>query len=134
MFDWDPQKAQANQLKHGVSFEEAATAFLDPEGLDGEDLGRPTVGEITHGPDVADGRGRNAGERAPGEPAAAQLHLARDAGALAAVKAKLARNRDTNALFDTARFTRNLENAFTRMVEQQRSGIPPRSFAVEAAS
>jgi len=29
MFDWDPQKAKANQLKHGVSFEEAATAFLD---------------------------------------------------------------------------------------------------------
>ncbi|OGQ50573.1 MAG: hypothetical protein A3I10_07685 [Deltaproteobacteria bacterium RIFCSPLOWO2_02_FULL_57_26] len=38
MFDWDPQKARANQLKHGVPFEEAATAFLDPEGLDGEDL------------------------------------------------------------------------------------------------
>jgi uncharacterized protein (DUF4415 family) len=38
MFDWDPQKAKANQLKHGVSFEEAATAFLDPDGLDGEDL------------------------------------------------------------------------------------------------
>jgi uncharacterized DUF497 family protein len=29
MVDWDPQKAQANLLKHGVSFEEAATAFLD---------------------------------------------------------------------------------------------------------
>jgi uncharacterized DUF497 family protein len=28
MFDWDPQKAKANQLKHGVSFEEAATDFL----------------------------------------------------------------------------------------------------------
>jgi uncharacterized DUF497 family protein len=38
MFDWDPQKAKANQLKHGVSFEEAATAFLDADGLDGEDL------------------------------------------------------------------------------------------------
>src|SRR5215510_12848844 len=38
MFDWDPQKAKANQLKHGVSFEEAATAFLDPAGLDGEDV------------------------------------------------------------------------------------------------
>ena len=43
MFDWDPQKAEANQLKHGVSFEEAATAFLDPEGLDGEDLGHSAV-------------------------------------------------------------------------------------------
>lgn len=38
MFDWDPQKARANQLKHAVPFEEAATAFLDPDGLDGEDL------------------------------------------------------------------------------------------------
>ena len=38
MFDWDPRKAQRNIRKHGVSFEEAATAFLDPEGLDGEDL------------------------------------------------------------------------------------------------
>jgi len=38
MFDWDPQKAEANRLKHGISFEEAATAFADPEGLDGEDL------------------------------------------------------------------------------------------------
>ena len=38
MFEWDPRKAKDNQLKHGVSFEEAATAFLDPTGLDGEDL------------------------------------------------------------------------------------------------
>ena len=60
------------------------------------------------------------------------LHLAQDAGALAAVKAKLARNRDTNALFDTARFTRNLEKAFTRMVRQHQNGVPPQSFAVEA--
>ena len=38
MFDWDRRKAQSNWRKHGVSFEEAATAFLDPDGLDGEDL------------------------------------------------------------------------------------------------
>jgi uncharacterized DUF497 family protein len=30
MFDWDSRKAQSNRRKHGVSFEEAATAFLDP--------------------------------------------------------------------------------------------------------
>ncbi|MET0502171.1 MAG: BrnT family toxin [Candidatus Binatia bacterium] len=41
---WDPQKVQANQLKHRVSFEEAVTAFLDPDGLDGEDL-RHSLGE-----------------------------------------------------------------------------------------
>ncbi len=38
MFDWDPRKAQSNERKHGVSFEEATTAFLDSDGLDGEDL------------------------------------------------------------------------------------------------
>jgi len=29
-FEWDVQKANANLRKHGVSFEEAATAFGDP--------------------------------------------------------------------------------------------------------
>ena len=31
-FEWDPQKAARNLAKHGVSFEEAATAFGDPLG------------------------------------------------------------------------------------------------------
>lgn len=29
-FEWDPAKADANLKKHGVSFNEAATAFDDP--------------------------------------------------------------------------------------------------------
>jgi uncharacterized DUF497 family protein len=29
-FEWDPDKAEANQHKHGVSFIEAATVFGDP--------------------------------------------------------------------------------------------------------
>ena len=29
-FEWDPEKARANLAKHGVSFEEAMGAFLDP--------------------------------------------------------------------------------------------------------
>lgn len=29
-FEWDARKAQANLLKHGVSFEEAVTVFADP--------------------------------------------------------------------------------------------------------
>ncbi|MBS0167995.1 MAG: BrnT family toxin [Nitrospira sp.] len=37
VFEWDVQKAIANYEKHGVSFEEAATIFADPDGLDGED-------------------------------------------------------------------------------------------------
>jgi len=28
-FEWDPQKAKLNLKKHGVSFEEAVTAFYD---------------------------------------------------------------------------------------------------------
>jgi hypothetical protein len=29
-FDWDAAKAAANRRKHGVSFDEASTAILDP--------------------------------------------------------------------------------------------------------
>jgi uncharacterized DUF497 family protein len=36
-FDWDPQKAQVNLRKHGVSFDEAATVFLDPMAVSGPD-------------------------------------------------------------------------------------------------
>lgn len=32
-FEWDDQKNSANQLKHHVSFEEAASAFADEQGL-----------------------------------------------------------------------------------------------------
>ncbi|MCH7914867.1 MAG: BrnT family toxin, partial [Deltaproteobacteria bacterium] len=42
MFSWDPQKAIINFDKHGVSFEEAATIFSDPDGLDWEDLAHAT--------------------------------------------------------------------------------------------
>lgn len=29
VFDWDPEKAESNLRKHGVSFEEASTVFGD---------------------------------------------------------------------------------------------------------
>jgi len=29
-FEWDPKKAERNQTKHGISFEEALTVFADP--------------------------------------------------------------------------------------------------------
>ena len=32
-YEWDPAKAAANVKKHGVSFEEAASVFLDPSAL-----------------------------------------------------------------------------------------------------
>ena len=31
-FEWDAEKAKRNVTKHGVSFDEAATAFADPLG------------------------------------------------------------------------------------------------------
>lgn len=30
IFEWDPAKAKSNQSQHRVTFEEAATVFLDP--------------------------------------------------------------------------------------------------------
>jgi uncharacterized protein len=32
LFEWDPAKDRQNQRKHGVSFDEARTAFLDEHG------------------------------------------------------------------------------------------------------
>jgi uncharacterized DUF497 family protein len=36
-FGWDPKKAKSNLRKHGVSFEEAATALGDPMAATGTD-------------------------------------------------------------------------------------------------
>jgi hypothetical protein len=38
VFSWDTAKAIRNEEKHGVSFDEAATIFADPEALDWEDV------------------------------------------------------------------------------------------------
>ena len=37
-FEWDPAKAAANLLKHGVSFDEASTVFGDLLSVSGRDL------------------------------------------------------------------------------------------------
>ena len=37
MFSWDARKVLSNLKKHGVSFEEAATVFADPDALDWDD-------------------------------------------------------------------------------------------------
>ena len=41
--EWDSDKADSNLKKHGVSFEEAATALLDPMALAQEDAA--SIGE-----------------------------------------------------------------------------------------
>lgn len=33
LFEWNPEKAETNLTKHGVSFEEAASVFFDPLSL-----------------------------------------------------------------------------------------------------
>jgi predicted O-linked N-acetylglucosamine transferase (SPINDLY family) len=59
------------------------------------------------------------------------LKLARDRDLLAEIKARLARNRLTHPLFDTARFTRHLEAAYTEMWDRHRRGEPPDGISVQ---
>ncbi len=42
-FEWDLEKAVANARKHGVTFEEAATIFLDPLSATAHDPGHSQV-------------------------------------------------------------------------------------------
>ncbi len=56
--------------------------------------------------------------------------LARNPDRLAAIRTKLARNRDAAPLFDTPRFTRNLEAAYVTMWQRDQAGLPPAHFAV----
>jgi predicted O-linked N-acetylglucosamine transferase (SPINDLY family) len=58
------------------------------------------------------------------------LKLAHDPPLLTAIKAKLARQRNTSALFDTERFTRNLESAYATMHERLRRGQLPAALTV----
>jgi predicted O-linked N-acetylglucosamine transferase (SPINDLY family) len=58
------------------------------------------------------------------------VFLARDSAALSALRAKLARHRNSAPLFDTAGFTRHLEAAYTQMRARWLRGEVPQSFAV----
>jgi predicted O-linked N-acetylglucosamine transferase (SPINDLY family) len=60
------------------------------------------------------------------------LRLARDPALLGGIKDKLLRNRDTYPLFDTARFTRHLEAAYTTMWQRYQRGEPPQALAVNS--
>ena len=53
------------------------------------------------------------------------LALARDLALLASVKSKLAQNRATHPLFDTARFTRDIEALYVAMWQRSQKGWPP---------
>jgi predicted O-linked N-acetylglucosamine transferase (SPINDLY family) len=62
------------------------------------------------------------------------LKLATVSGELAALKARLTRNRLTHPLFDIDRYRRHLETAYMTMVEQQRQGKPRQGFSVAPLS
>lgn len=71
-FDWDPEKARRNMLKHGVAFDEATTVLADPLALtlfdedhsDQEDrwitLGSTTTGRLLVVVHTFDERGNRA--------------------------------------------------------------------------
>jgi predicted O-linked N-acetylglucosamine transferase (SPINDLY family) len=53
------------------------------------------------------------------------VQLAENPQQLLDVKLRLARNRSTMPLFDTARFTKNLENAYEQINDRRHAGLPP---------
>ena len=65
-----------------------------------------------------------------GEYEALALRLTRDVAHRQALHAKLERNRSTHPLFNSQRFCRHLESAYTLMHEQRLRGEPPREFTV----
>jgi predicted O-linked N-acetylglucosamine transferase (SPINDLY family) len=58
------------------------------------------------------------------------LRLASDAALLRGLRHRLEQNRASCPLFDTDRFRRHIESAYTTMREVQRRGESPRSFSV----
>jgi len=58
------------------------------------------------------------------------LQLARDPARLAAVRNKLAASRLSAPLFDTPRLARAMEQAFMRMAERHRQGLPPEHISI----
>lgn len=59
------------------------------------------------------------------------LRLAQDPSALKAVRERLKTNWDTFPLFDTDRFRRHIESAYTTMWDIYQRGEPPRGFRVD---
>ena len=60
------------------------------------------------------------------------IELGRDPGQLAALKQRIAAQRDTCRLFDTDRFTRHLEAAYVEMWQRHTRGDRPQAFDVPA--
>jgi predicted O-linked N-acetylglucosamine transferase (SPINDLY family) len=61
------------------------------------------------------------------------IALATDRTRLGAIRARLAANLETCPLFDSLRFTRDLERAFRIMHERRAAGLPPEGFSLPPA-
>jgi predicted O-linked N-acetylglucosamine transferase (SPINDLY family) len=59
------------------------------------------------------------------------IELATNPAKLKALKIKLENNRLTTPLFDTPRFTKHLENAYTKMYERYHTDLPPDNIYIE---
>jgi protein O-GlcNAc transferase len=60
------------------------------------------------------------------------IELANNPAKLKAIKDKLERNRLTTALFDTPRFTKHIEAAFTQIYERYQADLPPDHIYIDA--
>jgi len=60
------------------------------------------------------------------------LRLAADGALIRAFRERLERSRLSCPLFDSGRFCRHIETAYTTMWDLWQRGEPPRSFSVEA--
>lgn len=69
----------------------------------------------------------------PEDYEARAVDLATSPDRLLAIRNRLARNRLTTPLFDTARFARHLEAAFRTMHERHRAGLPPDHIRVDGS-
>jgi predicted O-linked N-acetylglucosamine transferase (SPINDLY family) len=67
----------------------------------------------------------------PKEYEALAIELATNPEKLKAIKDKLASNLSTAPLFDTKRFTKNIESAYTQMYERSQQGLEPDHIYVE---
>ena len=67
----------------------------------------------------------------PEEYEALAIELATHPEKLKVIKEKLASNLSTAPLFDTKRFTKNLESAYTQMYERNQKGLEPDHIYVE---
>jgi predicted O-linked N-acetylglucosamine transferase (SPINDLY family) len=59
------------------------------------------------------------------------LALATDPRQLSGIRQKLAQNRTTHPLFDTALSTKHIEDAYAQMMHRCRAGLPPTHFYVQ---